>query len=257
MTQKEHYLIIEDEPFAQKELMRILQSVAPDVRLTAGLESIEDAVHYLQNNEPPDLIFMDIQLSDGLSFSIFDQVDVKAPVIFTTAYDQFALKAFSVFSIDYLLKPVEKEKLSDALTKYKNYFEPQKHEAPLYQDLVQALRSKETVYKKRMIGKVGQRLRHYNMDEIAYFYAEDDTIFLRDFEGKNSIVEYKLERLEEMLDPEKFFRISRKLICGHQTITNIEKYGAGQFMLELEPAFEERVLVSRSRTKDFLAWMDQ
>lgn len=257
MNRPEHFLIVEDEPFAQKELIRLIKSIEPNVRLTAGLESIEEVIHYLNNNPEPDLIFMDIQLNDGLSFSIFEQIELTAPIIFTTAYDQFALKAFSVFSIDYLLKPVELDKLSIAIQKYRQFFEPKTHEVTLYQDLVQALRQKNEAHKKRMVGKVGQRLRHYIMDDIAYFYAEDDTVFLRDYEGKNSIVEYSLERLEEVLDPEKFFRINRKLICAHQAMTKIEKYGAGQYMLELKPSFDERVLVSRSRTKNFLAWMDQ
>lgn len=257
MATKEEFLIIEDEPHAQRELMRILSALEPSVGLTAGIESVEDAVEYLQTHDVPDLIFMDIQLSDGLSFEIFDQVKVTSPVIFTTAYDQFALRAFGVYSVDYLLKPVEKEKLRIAIDKYRQYYEPQEHSTPMYREIVHALRQKEIPYKKRMVGKVGQRLRHYRVEDIAYFYAEDDTVFMRDFDGRNSIVDYNLEQLTDMLDPEQFFRISRKIIVSHDCMEKIERYGAGQYMLELKPNFEERVLVSRSRTKDFLQWMDQ
>ncbi|QTN39681.1 response regulator transcription factor [Cryomorphaceae bacterium] len=257
MAQEEQFLIIEDEPHAQRELMRLIGDLESNVSMTAGLESVEDAVEYLQNNPAPDLIFMDIQLSDGLSFEIFDQVEVKSPVIFTTAYDQFALQAFGVYSVDYLLKPVEKDKLAHAIEKYRMYFEAPAHSTPMYKELVHALRHKEVPYKKRMVGKVGQRLRHYKVEDIAYFYAEDDTVFLRDYEGRNSIVEYNLEKLTEILDPELFFRISRKIIVSMTAMEKIERYGAGQYMLELNPAFDERVLVSRSRTKEFLQWMDQ
>ncbi len=223
MTSREEFLIIEDEPHAQRELMRILKELEPNVRLTAGIESVEDAVQYLQNHSSPDLIFMDIQLSDGLSFKIFDQVEITAPVIFTTAYDQFALQAFGVYSVDYLLKPVEKEKMTSAIEKYRQYFEPQTHSTPMYRELVQALRHKEVPFKKRMVGKVDQRLRHYKVEDIAYFYAEDDTVFLRDYEGRNSIVEYSLEQLSEILNPEQFFRISRKIIVSHECMNKIER----------------------------------
>lgn len=247
-------LIIEDEPHAQRELQRLLDATSHDISLVGIADSIEEAIPLIQRNSHVDLIFMDIQLSDGLSFDIFEEIEVETPVIFTTAFDEYAIRAFKVNSVDYLLKPVEPEALQLALSKFEKNQVPQ---LPV-KELMKAFQAQnKPSYKSRWAVRVGDKLKTYTADEIAYFYADDDALYLVPHRGAANIVDGTLSSLAERLDPKGFFQISRKLIVSYDCIQKVERYGASQYAIDINPAFPERVLVSRPRSKDFLNWLDQ
>jgi len=240
-------LIIEDERFAQDELKRLLSGVETDIEVLGCCESIEEAVDWYNENEEPDLIFMDIQLSDGISFEIFQQVKVNAPIIFTTAFDNYALKAFKVNSIDYLLKPIEKEDLSAAIKKYQNLTNSSTNE------------SKENSSVSLSVDQVqqGDRLRHVSVEDIAYFYAEDDYTYLVAKENSKFIVAFKLDELVKLLDPNDFFRLSRKYIANIHSIKLVNKYFNSRLEVIVQPETKDQILISRVRVPEFLQWLER
>ena len=253
-------IIVEDEIPAQKELRRQLLKIRPDAEVIAMADSIESAAEVLATHQP-DLVFMDIQLADGQSFEIFTKVDVKAPVIFITAYDAYALQAFKANGIDYLLKPLEQEMLEKALTKFDNL----KGGAPegaeggqLTQTQLQAIMDlKTTPYKSRFMISTGDRIRFVPEENVAYFRAEDEAVFLVTPDKKRFIINYTLEALEPILDPKRFFRINRSYITSISAIADIHKYFNSRLKLALEPDPQEEVLVSRNRVPFFLQWIDK
>lgn len=247
-------LIIEDEPHAQRELMRLLEDAPFELEVLGVADSVEDGAELIQSHSSADLIFMDIQLSDGLSFDIFEKVEITTPVIFTTAFDEYAIRAFKVNSVDYLLKPVVPEDLSSALQKFEQNRMPS---VPVEAIMKAFAQSEQPIYKSRWISKVGDKLKTYSTEEVAYFYADDDSLYLVPVQGSPVIIDGTLSQLVEKLDPKRYFQISRKVIVTYSSLDQVEKYGASQFSVELKPQFEERVLVSRSRTKEFLDWLNQ
>jgi DNA-binding LytR/AlgR family response regulator len=251
-------LIVEDEPYARKELKRLLNTCSQEVEIIAELDSVKAAVHFLQDNNAPDLLLFDIQLADGLSFEIFEQIEVNIPVIFTTAYDQFTLKAFKLLSVDYILKPVEPDSLQQALNKFESAFGKKAADLSVdYRELArQVLGESKVHFKKRFLGKLGHKVIRINADEIAYFLTEDHTSWLVTNDQKVQ-VDQNLEQLEEQLDPDEFFRVNRQMIVNVNSITRMERYGQSQWMLVLHPDPKERILVSRARSTEFLAWMDR
>lgn len=244
--------IIEDEPHAQRELKRLLESAAQEVRIDGIADSVEEGVRLL-SGASADLIFMDIQLSDGLSFDILEELEVKTPIIFTTAYDEYAIRAFKVNSVDYLLKPIEPEALDTALRKFVQNRMPDLD----FREVLKAFRPEARSHKERWAVKVGDKVKRFTQEDIAYFYADDDAVYLVPKDSSAVIIDGTLSALAEQLDPKQFCQISRKLIVSYPSIAKVEKYGSTQYALELSPAFPERVLVSRSRTKDFMQWLDQ
>lgn len=247
-------LIIEDEPHAQRELQRLLQATSFEVNVEGLADSVEEGVTLIESHPKADLIFMDIQLSDGLSFEIFERLEVTAPVIFTTAFDEYAIRAFKVNSVDYLLKPVVPEDLETALKKFNDN---RMSQLP-FEALLKAFSTTDKKeYKSRWIAKLGDKLKTFTTDEIAYFYADDDAVYLVPKTGKAVIVDGSLGQISDQLDPVQFFQISRKITVTYSALNQVEKYGASQYSVELTPAFPERVLVSRSRTKEFLNWLNQ
>ena len=212
-------LIVEDEELAVKKLQKTLANVDPSANVIGITDSIKDTVEWLQGNNNADLILMDIELADGQSFEIFNQVEVKAPVIFTTSYDEFALKAFKVNSVDYLLKPIQTEDLQAALAKYKKMTAANKGDInleSLVKQLQQQLQPKE--FRKRFLVKHAQKLVSVDVDEISYFYSDGRLNFFKTADNKKYVVDYTMEELEDMLDPEKFFRISRSFyVAGRST----------------------------------------
>lgn len=256
-------LIIEDEKFAQEELKRFLQDVdGYNIEVLDCLESIEDAVDWLTSNTKPDLIFMDIQLSDGLSFEIFNQLHLTTPVIFTTAFENYAIRAFKVHSIDYLLKPIDKLDLKKAIDQYHAIKASYSDEtAPaLNQNQVEKLLnlSAEPVeYKKRFIIKTGDRLRHVSVDDIAFFYSENDYTYLVAKENAKFIIDYKLDELIELLDPNEFFRLSRKYITNIHSIKLVNKYFNSRLEVILQPESKDQILISRVRVPEFLKWLER
>ena len=255
-------LIIEDEELAVKKLQKTLASVDSTAEVVGVADSIRSSVSWLQQNPSPDLILMDIELADGQSFEIFDKVDVKSTVIFTTSYDEYALKAFKVNSIDYLLKPIQKEDLQAALEKLKGLKSlygnttastPSLNVDNLVKELQQKLQPKE--YRKRFLVKHAQKLVSVDVEEIAYFYSDGRLNFFKTTDNRKFVVDYTMDDLEDMLDPNQFFRISRAFYVAVNSIDQIHDYFGNRLLLNLRPAVDKEAIVSREKVTDFKKWM--
>ncbi len=246
--------IIEDEPLAAEKLERYLQKHNGEVVVLAKLPSLETAIPWIsEHQESVDLFFMDVQLTDGLSFEIFSNVQVKKPVIFTTAFDEFAIDAFKVNSIDYLLKPITFTDLSRALKKLKTLQEQFSKPADLG-PVVQELSKKK--YKDRFLVRMGNHIHSIPSEEIAYFYAEGRDVYLRTTNGKKYLIDYTLEGLEELLDPNQYLRINRSYIVQLKAITDVIVYSNRRLKLTLEPKAETDVVVSREKVAQFKRWFE-
>jgi len=252
-------LIIEDEPLAQQELIRLLEQQDASIVVNDCIDSVEESVRYLGSQEAPDQIFMDIQLSDGMSFEIFNLIEVKPPVIFTTAFDEYAIKAFKVNSIDYLLKPVDEDELSNALKKYYKWKSSQKEDNAFFSksQLEEVLGLYKPSYKNRLVVRLGDRIKHVEAVNIAYFYTEDKVSFLITREGERFIINYSLEQLQGMMNPVDFYRLNRKYIANISAIDTIDKYFNSRLKIGLKPAVEDDVLISRTKVTDFLNWLER
>ena len=252
-------LIVEDEPHAQKELKRLLSNTGHDINILECIDTVEDAITWINNNPEPDIMFFDIQLSDGLSFDIFNHVKTKTPIIFTTAFDEYAIKAFKVNSIDYLLKPVKQNELVAAIEKFHTLKKSGKNsESGLSIEQVQKLLEiNKPTYKSRFITRFGDQIKHIGINEIAYFKAEDNEVLLFTTNNKRYIIDYSLEQLTTMLDPIDFFRANRSYYINISSVKKISKYFNSRIHLKLEPATEDDVLISRVRVPDFLNWIDK
>jgi DNA-binding LytR/AlgR family response regulator len=250
-------LIVEDEELAVKKLQKTLAGVDASAEVVGVTDSIKSTVEWLQDNPQPDLVLMDIELADGQSFEIFNLAEVKSPVIFTTSYDEYALKAFKVNSVDYLLKPVQKEELQAALNKFQKLKPETKTVGlnidSLVKELQQKLQPKE--YRKRFLVKHAQKLVSVEIDEIAYFYSDGRLNFFKTTDNKKFVVDYTMDELEEMLDPEKYFRISRSFYVSVNSIDKIDDYFGNRLILGLKPTVDKEALVSREKVTDFKKWM--
>jgi len=249
-------LIVEDELLASERLKMLLKDYDPSIQVTACLESIEETVQWLQTKPHPDLLLMDIQLSDGHSFEIFNKVKLSRPVIFTTAYDNYAINAFQHFSIDYILKPITTEGLAAAIQKYKSMasvFSP-----PDYNLWTGELKDNLfNRYKDRFLAKVGSRTFFIQTDEIAYFYAENKIVYLADRQGNRFIINYTMEKLEPLLDPYHFFRINRKMIIHSKVIDLIKPFYNNRLKISLRNLnLQEDIIVSRERVYAFKKWAE-
>ncbi len=249
-------LIVEDEELAAKKLQKILLAVEPSANIVGISDSIQGTVEWLQENPQPDLILMDIELCDGQSFEIFNLAEVKCPVIFTTSYDEFALKAFKVNSLDYLLKPIQKEELMAALKKYHRQKSNQNGDMNLdniIKELQQKLKPK--VYRKRFLVKQGQKLASVEIDEIAYFYSDGRLNFFKTRDNRKFVVDYTMDELEVMLDPEEYFRISRSFYVSINSVDKIDDYFGNRLILGLKPVVDKEALVSREKVTEFKTWL--
>jgi two-component system, LytTR family, response regulator LytT len=246
-------LLIEDEEPAAKRLQKMIREIEPDAVLTENIVSISSAVKWLAANKMPDLIISDIQLSDGLSFEIFKSAEILCPVIFTTAYDQYAIEAFKVNSIDYLLKPVKKEELANALSKYKKT----KLVAPAIDvnQLLKTFNTAATEYKKRFAVRYGEHLKTINIEEVAFFYTEDKVNFLTTLEGRRFTIDFNLDALEGMLDPKNFFRINRQYIICIKSIAEMFAYSKSRVLIKLNPPAKHETIVSTERSAEFKLWL--
>jgi DNA-binding LytR/AlgR family response regulator len=247
-------LIIEDESFAADKLERMLNEVDPSITILAKLGSIKESAKWLIKNTA-DLIFLDIQLSDGISFSIFEQVSINTPVIFTTAYDEYAIKAFQLNSISYLLKPIRKNDLAESLQKYRNL----KSAFSIDFDMLLAnIQGREPDFKKRFLIQIGEKIRKIEVSEIAYFYVLDKGVYLRTFQGNSYPVEYTLDKLETILNRQVFFRINRKYMVNMESIANMVAYSRSRVKLELKPNADDEhdTIVSIDRSADFKKWLN-
>lgn len=248
-------IIIEDEKLAAERLEELIKVIDPSIEISAKLPSVEQAIKYLKQTKP-DLIFLDIQLEDGLSFSIFEKVEADVPIIFTTAYDQYAIKAFKLNSIDYLLKPIKKEELHEALNKYNNIKSSYLMD---FEEIIRSIRNKEISYKKRFLIQYGQKIKKVEIDEVAYFYAMDKNVFLTTLSGNTFPIDFTLDKLEDVIDPNIFFRINRKMIIALKSIKNMIPYSRSRIKIDSNPPTPKGVeaLVSVERSSAFKKWMDK
>ncbi len=244
-------VIVEDERLASKRLESLLKKAEPGIEVIQILESVEDAVNWFSQNTKPDLIFMDIQLDDGISFEIFDAVKIEAPVIFTTAYNEYAIRAFKVNSVDYLLKPIEEEALATAIQKFKKLFaETWDFETKI----AKAIGEISTQFKSRFFIKVGIRFKSIQIENICSFFVEERNTFLRTNEGKNYDLDYSLDQLQKMVDPNLFFRINRNYLVNINCIDEIVSYSTNRLKLKIGKIEQ---IVSRDKVSDFKQWMDR
>jgi len=246
-------LIIEDEKPAAIRLEKLLHETEPDIEILDKLESIESAVHWLQVNKHPDLIMLDIQLADGQCFEIFKKVNVDSFVIFTTAYDEYAIKAFELNSIDYLLKPIDKSKLSNSLQKYKNL----RNNQPQFNldELIETIENHKPGYKKRFAITIGSKIKSVETSEIAFFYSLIKNTFLGTFDGHEYPLDFSLDRLEVIVDPEIFFRINRQFIVNYRAIEKINVLSKSRIGLQIK-GYKEQILVSTGKAHAFRLWID-
>ncbi len=247
-------IIIEDEQASARRLQRMLEKL--NLSVTKSLHSVEESITWFKNNEHPDLIFLDIQLSDGLSFDIFDEVKIKSAIIFTTAFDEYALQAFKLNSIDYLLKPIDKEELQVAVEKYKELKVPKSNVQLNFEDIKKLLSNPlEREYKKRFTTKIGQHLKMIPVDEIECFYSENKGTYAHTKNGRSYLLDSTLEQLEQELSPKVFFRINRKFYININAIKDIISYTNSRLELKLTCNLDQEVIVARERVKDFKLWL--
>lgn len=255
-------LIIEDEPFAQQELTRLLNSLQIKFEIMGMIDTVEDAVDWLKNNTAPELIFLDIQLADGLSFEIFRQVEVHCPVIFTTAYDEYAIRAFQLNSIDYLLKPIKLGDLMKAFNKLDSMksqmLAGEKDNLSISRkQLENLLNLGKKEYKSRFLVKIGDQLKYIPVQEVAYFYAEENVVFVITRKNDRYIIDYSIEEVDGLVDPKDFFRLNRAFVTNIDAIEKVYKYLNSRLKIELKPPIDKEILVSRAKVSEFLEWMDR
>lgn len=248
-------VIVEDEALAANRLEKLLGDVAPEIDVAARLSSVKEAVKWFTLNSA-DLIFLDIQLSDGLSFSIFDEVAVNTPVIFTTAYDHYSIKAFQLNSIDYLLKPIRKAELQKSLHKYNSLKSALKID---FENLLARIQGKTENYKKRFLIQVGAKIKIVEINDVACFHADGKYVFLKTFAGQNYPVDFSLDKLENMVDPEQFFRINRKYMVSIEAIDGMTAWSRSRVKIKLNPPADDETetVVSIDRSPDFKKWLDK
>ena len=246
-------LILEDEARAANHLERLITKVSPGMKIIAKLESVRDGVTFLRANSNIDLIFSDIQLADGLSFELFRQVSVKCPIIFTTAYDHYAIEAFKTNGIDYLLKPIEEERLQKAIEKVKQ-FTPA---FALEKILALANASTNRNYKSRFMVKVGDKIKSIPVEDILAFYSLEKSTFIQTTGNRSYCIDYALDQLEELLDPTICFKINRKYIVTMKACSNILAWTNSRLRLKIEGIDDQDIIVARERAQDFKNWLDK
>lgn len=248
-------IIIEDEKPAARRMARMLSEL--DVEVTTMLHSVEDSVNWFRAYEPPELIFLDIQLSDGLCFEIFEAVEVRSAIIFTTAFDEYALQAFKLNSIDYLLKPIDEEELKRAVNKYRSVQQVERKIALDFNDIKKLLVNPlEREYKKRFTTRVGQHIKIISSEDIECFYSENKGTYAATSDGRNYLMDTTLENLEGELEPTIFFRVSRKFYLNINHIKDIISYSNSRLKIKLNRFNEQEIIVSRERVKDFKLWLE-
>jgi DNA-binding LytR/AlgR family response regulator len=247
-------IIIEDEQLAARRLENMVKTIDPSIEILATLESVEESVAWLKTNPQPDLIFLDIHLEDGLSFSIFDKVKVNSPIIFTTAFDEYAIKAFKLKSIDYLLKPIVQDDLEKAIAKYREWGE--KSQLINLSELYKLMQVKEKSYRERFSVVVGQKLKSIEVKDIAYFFSTSGITFVAMNTKSQYSLDMSLDNLLEELDPKQFFRVNRQYLVGLSSIVNIHIFPKSRLKLELNPTVPEGVFVSLDKVVDFKKWVD-
>ncbi len=249
-------IIIEDETPALNRIKKMVLEVEPSIEILDTADSIEQSVQVIEKHQGTiDLILMDIELADGQSFEIFNLAEVKYPVIFTTAYDEFALKAFKVNSIDYLLKPIDKQELKAAFQKFKS-IQKSANNVDALKEMLAQISAPKNGFKERFLVKLGERLISVPANDIAYFLSKDKLTYLITKNNNKYVVDYTLEDLNTMLDSKQFFHLNRQFIASINSITNIHTYFNGKLKVQLNPNFEDEVLVSREKASDLKVWLN-
>ena len=246
-------LIIEDERPAANRLRQLVMDLIPGAEIFGHLDSITSAVKWLETNVFPDLIFCDIQLADGQSFEIFERVKVSSPIIFTTAFDQYAIKAFKLNSVDYLLKPIDPKELAQAIQKFQSQQVKPSFDLNQIRDL---LSPQSSNHKSRFLVKFGEKIQSVETVDISIFFSEEKVTFLQTKENRRYILDYTLDQLEGMLDPKKFFRLNRKYIASFASIAEIHTYSNSRLKIKLADCDDNDILVSREKVGDFKDWLD-
>jgi DNA-binding LytR/AlgR family response regulator len=251
-------LIIEDEIPASHQLKRLINDYNSDFNVVAEIDSVKSAISWFSKNNEPDLIFMDIQLGDGLSFEIFDYCVINSPVIFTTAYDKYAIQAFKVNSIDYLLKPFDKDDIARAIEKFEtlniNKKQADTSSNPSIEKVLQLLNPE---YKSRFIVKVGEHLHSVKIDDILYFVSVDKVTYLQNTFDKRLIIDQSIENLSGLIDPQQFYRINRKYLINIDAIEDMVSYSNSRLRVKLTGSSDDNIIVSREKVQDFKTWLDR
>ncbi len=248
-------LIIENEKPAADKLLRLLMKIDESITVLGVIETVEEAINRLREKPQPDLILMDIQLDDGLCFEIFETINIDIPVIFTTAYDEYTLKAFKVNSVDYLLKPIDEELLKSALGKFNKLYADKD---PFKRDFKQLLYEFRNQYKSRFLIKIGDKYKSVPAVEVNHFHILERNVFVSDYQGKDYDIDYSLEQLQGMLDPRKFFRINRGCIVNIDAITLMYSYSSSRLQLTLKnKGKSDLFVVSRDKVAEFKRWIDR
>ncbi len=252
-------IIVEDEIHSAQMLQSMINELRPEWTIIDTFDSIEDTVNWLNNNEQPNLIFLDIQLSDGISFSIFDKVEVDCGVIFTTAYDEYAVKAFKLNSVDYLLKPVKKDLLLSAIEKLESIvkkIEDNSVSNTNYKEILAGLKNGTNTYRKRFLISKRDAFFSIPVTDIAYIYFESKLTYAVSFDNKEHIINFTLDKLEEELDPSVFIRANRQAIVNMNAIHSLENYFGGKLIVKLLPQFDQKFVISRAKATVFKNWLD-
>ena len=250
-------LIIEDEQRTALDLKSVLLEVDPATQVLGIVDSVEGAIHYLSTQPAPELIFMDIQLADGQSFEIFGEVKILSPVIFCTAFDEYALQAFQVNGVDYILKPFDRESVSRALNKVKNLQNFFQQSPAGLEKLAEMLQQMKPAYKSGFLVGHREKLLPIAAQDVAYFYIEHEITFLHTFDGKRYVVNHTLDDLEKALDPRQFYRANRQFLVNFKAVSEVEHYFARKLLLKLNATTKEPIVVSKAKASEFLTWMEQ
>lgn len=247
-------VIIEDENFAARRLENIIHEIDPEIQVMAKLESVSESVEWFRNNEEPDLIFLDIHLEDDLSFAIFEHIQLCSKIIFTTAYDEYAIKAFRYNSIDYLLKPINKEELSNAIEKFRSW---SNNTAPVIDPaMLRNLLRIQPVYRERFMVASGDKLKSVNVQDIAYFFSAAGITFVVLYSKNQYSLDISLDQLKEMLNPNDFYRVNRQYLVGLKAIDKVVVYPKSRLKLNLNPPADTDLFVSIDKAPDFKQWLN-
>ncbi|MBD3749218.1 MAG: response regulator transcription factor [Sphingobacteriales bacterium] len=251
-------LIIEDEPATSRYLKALLENLKDNLTVTAIKDSVESAVKFLsQKNLEVDLIFSDIRLSDGLTFEIFQKIELDIPIIFLTAYDEYALNAFKANGIDYLLKPFDEDDIHSAISKYRKLIGVEKRREVNYEEILKGLVSKNQAYRQSFLIHFRDKLIPITIQQIAWFYTAYEVVYAKTMDHKDYVIDYTLEQLEAELNPEIFYRANRQFLISRSSIKEMELYFNGRLSLKLQPETEHQVLISKAKVSDFKKWLGQ
>jgi DNA-binding LytR/AlgR family response regulator len=249
-------LILEDETLASERVVKLLRAIDGDIEICGEIKSIAQGVKWFEENEDPDLIISDIRLLDGLSFELFKQTQTEVPVIFTTAYDQYAIKAFEVNSVDYLLKPIQQDKLEEAINKHKVRKAENKFPAD-FEGLYDLIQNQKRTYKSRFLIKLGQKIVAVPVEKIAYFFSQNKMTYLVTWDNRKIPMDQTLETLEGQLDPKVFHRANRQFMVSFDSIREIHPYFKGRLKIDLNPPSALDIVISAEKTPEFKDWLDQ